>query len=257
MTQKLSKAKISLINSLSMPKFRREHNLFVAEGHKIVSEIANSEFKIKYLVYNEDKEIPSESGDFDVFVCNDTEMKKISNYKTTTGVLAVVEMPQHQLEISTLTGKLSMAVEEIQDPGNLGTIIRICNWFGIENLICSKNSVDVFNPKVIQASMGAFLRVNLNYVELSDFITEYRIKTQHQVYGTFLEGENIYSANLPQAALIVLGNEGHGISDKIAELLDCGLYIPPFSNEGTHAESLNISSAAAIVCSEFRRRIVI
>lgn len=252
--QTLSKAKTSIINSLSMKKFRMEHNLFIAEGHKIVSELITSDLNIKYLIYNEEKEIPSLTGDFEVFITNDSGMKKISNLKTPSSILAVVEIRTLTLDCESFKNKLTMCVDDIQDPGNLGTIIRICDWFGIENLICSNNSADLYNPKVIQATMGAFLRVNVFYEDLEVFIPRYSRITSHKCFGTFLEGDNIYKTELPEAGLFVLGNEGRGISPEIESKLDSKLFIPPFSVGRTHAESLNIASAASIVCSEFRRR---
>ncbi len=252
--QTLSKAKISLISSLTVKKYRSENNLFIAEGHKIVSELLSSNLEIKYLIYNEDKEIPSNSGNYEIFLTDDLGMKKISNLKTPSSVLAVVEIPKRDLNCFSLKDKLTMCVDDIQDPGNLGTIIRICDWFGIENLICSNNSADLYNPKVIQATMGAFLRVNVFYENLVEFIPEYTKITSQKCFGTFLEGENIYTAELPNSGLFVLGNEGNGISAEVESLINYKLFIPPFAKSDAHAESLNISIAAAIVCSEFRRR---
>lgn len=252
--QTLSKAKISVINSLSMRKFRIGHDLFIVEGHKIVSELIKSNFNVKYLIYNEDKEIPSLTGNFEVFVTDDAGMKKISNLKTPSSIMAVVEIPQLELNCESLKDKLTICVDDIQDPGNLGTIIRICDWFGIENLICSNNSADLYNPKVIQATMGAFLRVNVFYENLVEFIPEYTKITSQKCFGTFLEGENIYTSQLPTSGLLVLGNEGNGISAEVESLINSKLFIPPFAKSDAHTESLNISIAAAIVCSEFRRR---
>jgi TrmH family RNA methyltransferase len=254
MITELSKSKTSLIRSLSVKKYRQENNLFVAEGYKIISEILNSDYKIKYLIYNETKEIPSASGDFEIIITDESGMKKISNLKTTPGVLAVVEIPIQSIQIQSLKDNLTMVVEDIQDPGNLGTLLRICDWFGIENLICSHHSADVYNPKVIQASMGAFLRINVQYTDLPNFILEYKETTGHSCFGTFLEGENIYTSNLPQSGLFILGNEGNGISVEVEALVDKKIHIPSFSAGEIHAESLNISVAAAIVASEFRRR---
>jgi TrmH family RNA methyltransferase len=168
--------------------------------------------------------------------------------------MAVVEIPEVEFGIISLKNKLTMCVDDIQDPGNLGTIIRICDWFGIENLICSNNSADLYNPKVIQASMGAFLRVKVFYQNLEEFIPEYSKITSHPSIGTFLEGEDIYKTDLPKSALVVLGNEGKGISAEVEKLLDSKVFIPPYLQTQKHAESLNISTAAAVVCSEFRRR---
>ncbi|MDD3687760.1 MAG: RNA methyltransferase [Bacteroidales bacterium] len=254
MMQELSKAKISLISSLSLKKFRDEHNLFVAEGHKIVDEVLHSGLKIKYLIYNSDKSSDIKLGDFEVYFTPETTFKKISSLKTAPSVLAVVEIPECKIQIKNFEGKLTMAADSIQDPGNLGTLIRICDWFGIENLVCSHNSADLYNPKVIQATMGAFLRVKVHYVNLLDFIPQYILQTKLPCYGTFLDGENIYKTDLSHAGMFVLGNEGKGISAEVERLLNRRLFIPPFSQSQQHAESLNIASAASIVSSEFRRR---
>lgn len=252
--QTLSKAKISLIKSLSIKKYRQEHKLFIAEGHKIVSEILSSNFNIKYLIYtNEWNYSKNINKNTEIFEVEESEIKKITNLKTAPSVIAIIEIPDYKTEISQLKDKLTLAIDDIQDPGNLGTIIRICDWFGIENIICSQNSVDIYNPKVIQATMGAFLRVKVNYEKLDSFILEYKKTTKNICYGTFLEGENIYKTKTEQNALIILGNEGQGISKEIESIVDQKILIPPFAKEKEHAESLNISIATAIVCSEFRR----
>lgn len=252
--QELSKSKISLIRSLSMKKYRQEHNLFIAEGHKIISEILDSDYNIKFIVYNTEKDYEIVDGQFQSIMTNNAGMKRISSLKNPPAIMAVVELKQSTLEFENLKNKLSLVVDDLQDPGNLGTIIRICDWFGIENLICSTNTADAFNPKVIQASMGAFLRINIHYVELSEFILEYKKQTDHKCYGTFLEGENIYQAELDQKGLFILGNEGSGISLEVENVVDIKLHIPSFANSENHAESLNISVAGAIIASEFKRR---
>jgi TrmH family RNA methyltransferase len=163
-------------------------------------------------------------------------------------------MPEYSLDFESLKDKLTVAIDDIQDPGNFGAILRICDWFGIENVVCSNNSVDIYNPKVIQASMGAFLRVNVFYEDLDSFIEKYKSATSNLCYGTFLEGENIYTSELKTSGLIVFGNEGQGISESVEAQIENKLFIPPFSKITNHAESLNIASAASIICSEFRRR---
>jgi TrmH family RNA methyltransferase len=254
MKTEISKAKISLINSLSINKYRKQHNLFVAEGEKIVLELIHSEFNVKYLIYNKDFNLPILPKQSEIYCADEITMKKLSNLKTQPTVIAVVEIPQYAIEISELKNKLTICLDDIQDPGNLGTIIRICDWFGIENIFCSENSVDVYNPKVVQASMGAFLRVKVFYKKLTDFIPEYKRITKNQCYGTFLKGKDIYKEALTKSAMIVLGNEGKGINEDLEKQLDARLFIPSFSNNVQHAESLNISMATAIICSEFRRR---
>jgi len=251
--QELSKSKISLIRSLSQKKYREQHNLFIAEGQKIIDEIAESDFKLKYLVYNQDKDFDYVDANAESIITDNVGMKKISALKTPPAILAVVEQKDFGFTVDKAKDKLCLVADDIQDPGNLGTLIRICDWFGIENLICSNNSADLYNPKVIQASMGAFLRVNVHYTDLLDFISDYKSNTKNQCFGTFLEGENIYQSELPEKGLIILGNEGNGISKEVELLVDKKLHIPSFANGDNHAESLNISVAAAIVVSEFKR----
>ena len=256
MTENLSKSKISLINSLSIKKYRQQHNLFIAEGFKIVSEVLASNLNIRYLIKDENELFDYEDSGCEVIIAGSRDLKKISNLKTASSLIAIVEIPENILNVLDLNDKLSLAIDEIQDPGNLGTIIRICDWFGIEDIICSENSVDVFNPKVVQASMGAFMRVRVHYQNLTEFIPKYIAETENLCFGTFLEGENIYKASLPENALIVLGNEGKGISEDIEALIIRKLLIPAFNNNAEHSESLNVASATSIVCSEFRRKII-
>lgn len=257
MKEEISKSKISLIKSLSLNKYRILHNLFVAEGDKIVTELMQSCFKIKYLISDKNSNIASFPKSSEIYYADVITMKKISNLKTQSTIIAVVEIPHYDLNISSLTDKITLCLDDIHDPGNLGTIIRICDWFGIENIICSENSVDLFNPKVIQATMGAFLRVKVFYKNLNEFIPEYKLLTKNKLYGTFLNGQDIYKETLPESALIVLGNEGKGISPQVEIQMDSRLFIPSFSNNKQHAESLNISMATAIICSEFRRSFII
>jgi TrmH family RNA methyltransferase len=252
--QNLSKSKISLFKSLSINKFRNEHNLFIAEGHKIIAEVLKSSLNIKYIIHTNKWGVNLKDTSFEIIETTESDIKKISNLKTPPSVIAIIEIPKSKLKPELLKNKLTLAIDDIQDPGNLGTIIRICDWFGIENVICSGNSVDIYNPKVIQATMGAFLRVNAFYVELDKFITDYKAKTSNICYGTFLEGENIYKTQINPEGLIVLGNEGQGISQTVEMLIDKKIVIPPYKNDEIHAQSLNISIAAAIICSEFRKR---
>ncbi len=254
MSQPLSKAKMSVLSSLSVKKYRDLHRMFIIEGHKIIDEVINAGMEIKALVG-----LPESLEYFDIsdnlkYEADNRQMEKLSNFKTSSSIIAAVAMPQNCLNISDLTNSLTMAIDMVQDPGNLGTIIRICDWFGIKNIICSKGSTDIYNPKTIQATMGAFLRVNVFYEDLPNFLKKYRETTKLDCFGTFLEGENIYNCNLPANGLIVMGNEGNGISAEVETEISQKLFIPPFCD--SHVESLNISMAAAIVCNEFRRGIL-
>ena len=248
----LSKAKISLIKSLSIKKFRLQHSLFIAEGEKIVDELIESDFSIKYIIHTDkwSNNIPLRN--VEIIKVTYFEIERITNLKTSPNVIAIVDIPKNNINITSLKHKLTLAIDDIQDPGNLGTLIRICDWFGIENIICSQNSVDLYNPKVIQATMGSFLRVNVHYVDLPKFIYEYKNITKNMCYGTFLDGENLYRCEKREHSLIIFGNESKGISKEIESIVDKKLFIPPF-NVTQHSESLNISIAGAIVCSEFRR----
>ncbi len=254
MNQQLSKAKASILKSLSLKKFRDQHEMFVVEGFKIIGEVVNAGMEIKMLV-GLPESLEKISVDSSLkYETDERIMEKLSNFRTASTIMAAVGLPHKGLDISKLSDSLTMAIDTVQDPGNFGTIIRICDWFGIRNIICSNGSTDLYNPKVIQATMGAFLRVNIFYTDLPQFITKYCQQTGLDCFGTFLEGENIYGCSLPQNGLIVMGNEGNGISRDVEAKITRKLFIPPFCDN--HVESLNISMAAAIVCNEFRRGLI-
>lgn len=248
----LSKSTQKWIRSLEQKKFRLELGLFVAEGHKLTTDLL-AKLPCRLLIYTSDWIKENKSMNLKGIECIETDfddIKKISFLKNPQKVLAVFEIPASKLSFEDTYGKLNLVLDNIQDPGNLGTIIRIADWFGIENIICSKDTVDAYNPKTVQATMGAIARVHIYYEDLYTFITNSKIN----VFGTFLEGDNIYKCNLPEEALIVMGNEGNGISDQIAGLIDKKLLIPDYPAGKTSSESLNVAVATAIVCSEFRRR---
>jgi RNA methyltransferase, TrmH family len=239
----LSKNQIKLITSLQQKKFRFANQLFFAEGIKVIQELLESNFELVQLytilddfggVSNDKKEIIHES-----------ELKKISALSTPNTCLAVFKIP---VEKKIIESGLILALDSIRDPGNLGTILRLCDWFGIDQLICSKDAVDIYNPKVVQATMGSIARVNVNYIDLEWYIS----KTKTTVFGTFMDGENIYKSTLPQEGIIIMGNEANGISPNLEKLIKNKLTIPRF---GTiqKTESLNVATATAIILSEFRR----
>lgn len=252
----LSKAKISLINSLQIKKYRDINKLFIAEGEKLIHEVLNSDYKIELLFCTDDillKNIKNNLNSDNVFIISEREMRKISQFKTPSKIFAVIKYKSFDFNMSLLKNKLSLFFEDIQNPGNLGTIVRLCDWFGIENILLSETSVDLYSPKVIQASMGSFTRVKVHYQNPETLISDYKNLCKHTCYGTFMEGENIYNTELKNEGLVCFGNEGSGISKKTEKLIDRKIFIPHFSELKT-CESLNIASAAAIVCSEFRRR---
>jgi RNA methyltransferase, TrmH family len=248
----LSKNKIKLISSLSQKKFRDETGLFVAEGTKLILDLAAA-FHCSTLVATPDwlKKNPAIQAD-ETIEATENELHKISSQKSPQGVLAVFVKPDYQLNMDELTQTLCLALDDIQDPGNLGTIIRIADWFGISDIFCSEHSVDAFNTKTVQATMGALARVRVHTVILAEFLQS--IAGKLPVYGTFMDGENIYSKSLSQHGVIVMGNEGNGISAGIEELVSERLLIPNYPIGQVTSESLNVGVATALVCGEFRRR---
>jgi TrmH family RNA methyltransferase len=239
----LSKNQIKLITSLQQKKFRFANQLFFAEGIKVIQELLKSNFELEQLyttlddftIVSKDKRI----------IIQESELKKISALASSNTCLAVFKMPvEKEIEESGLI----LALDAVRDPGNLGTILRLCDWFGINQLVCSKDAVDIYNPKVVQATMGSIARVNVNYVDLEVFVRTTKLK----VFGTFMGGENIYKSILPQEGVIVMGNEANGISPNIEKLINNKLSIPRFGKL-QKTESLNVANATAIILSEFRR----
>ena len=248
----LGKNKIKFIQSLKIKKIREQEKLFLIEGDKIVLEAIDSKQDIRLLCATESfMEDIDELGIGESICVTEQELQKASLMQSPQNALAVVEMPQLSFDISFIQGKLSLALDFVQDPGNLGTIIRLADWFGIRHLLCSENTVDCYNPKTIQASMGSIFRVDIHYLSIPQALDE-ACQCSIPVYGTFLEGESIYDHPLSESGILVMGNEGNGISVEVAERIPQRLLIPPFNQKSS--ESLNVATAAAICCSEFRRR---
>ena len=239
----LSNNQIKLIKSLTQKKYRQQLGLFTVEGIKGVQEFLNSNFKLESLYAT--KQI---FGTYNSLVTDITEneLKKISSLKNPNTVLAVFKIPE---ETKINTKGLVVALDNVRDPGNLGTIIRLCDWYGITDLVCSKQTVDCYNSKVVQATMGSLTRVNVSYLNLVNYIKDYN----KPVFGTFMDGENIYTSSLPKSGIIILGNEANGISNEIENKVNIRLTIPQFG-VGNNTESLNVANATAIVLSEFKRR---
>ncbi len=234
----ISKSEISLVRSLNQKKYRDANGLFVVEGEKLVNEAISSKQEIKHIFKIED--------------IGEENMKKISHLSTPSPILAVIKKPQRK-DIEYKCSGLSLALDSIRDPGNLGTIIRIADWFGIDRIYASKDTVDVYNSKVSQASMGAIFRKEVIYTSLEDLVNFY-LKNDAQVYGTFLDGENIYKKELSsEKSLIIMGNESRGISSELDSIINQRLLIPCFPIGSQSSESLNVAIACSIVCSEFRR----
>ena len=249
----LSKALHKLIKSLELKKNRKESGLFIAEGGKTVTDLLALEVETyKIIATSEWLATHKIECNAEIIEVTDEEMKRASFLRTPQGILAIFKQPRHTIDTIAPTRELCLALDNVQDPGNLGTIIRIADWFGIENIFCSHGSADAYNPKVIQATMGAIGRVKIHYTCLSELIEN--IKDKAPIYGTFLDGKDIYTQELTGNGLIVMGNEGNGIGKECSRLIDKRLLIPNFPAGRNTSESLNVSVATAIICSEFRRR---
>lgn len=250
----LSKALLKRISALENKKHRKESGLFVAEGGKTVLDLIASGIKADKIVATREwlntNNIPEE---IEVVEVNNEEMKRASFQQAPQGVLAIFRQPYYQPDHSSPEHELCLALDNVQDPGNLGTIIRIADWFGIENIFCSTDTADIYNPKTIQATMGAIGRVKVHYVDLPAYIASLQEKAP--VYGTFLDGESIYDKKLENHGIIIMGNEGKGISDECGKHVSERLLIPNYPVGRETSESLNVSTATAIICSEFRRRL--
>ena len=256
----ISKSQISFITSLQQKKFRKLEQLFVAEGEKVVLDLFASALIVKkifatdsFFLKHQDLKIDSAS---ETFTVTETELKKISSLIAPNEVLVTAEIPVYNIAENELVNSLSLVLDDISDPGNLGTIIRIADWFGIKNIICSTDTADCYNPKVVQAAMGSLFRIKVHYTDLQLFLEKNNQDKKIPVYGTEKNGKNIYSAQLSTAGLIVMGSESKGIRDELKKYFNSSLCIPAFSSqEDLQApDSLNVAVSTAIVCAEFRRR---
>ena len=237
----LSKNHLKLITSLSQKKYRQKHKLFAVEGVKVVDEFLNSSFELDILFSTETRFSHLDN----YFEISEQELNKISTLKTPNKVLALFKIPEQQ---RVDPAGLIIALDTINDPGNLGAIIRLCDWFGVEQLVCSKETVDCYNTKVIQASMGSLTRIVIHYTDLKEYFEGLSIP----IFIADLEGENIYNTELPSSAVLVMGNEANGVSDSIRKIVDAKISIPRFGNY-QQTESLNVATATAILLSEFKR----
>ena len=238
----LSKNQLKLITSLGQKKYRVKHNLFIAEGTKVVNEFLNSTFQLEALFCVDDSEYKKSDK---VFLISITELKKISNLSTPNNVLAIFKIPNVK---SFENEGLVLVLDELNDPGNLGTIIRLSDWFGVNEIVCSNNTVDCYNAKVVQASMGSLTRVNITYTDLELYLKN----TEKPKFASLMNGKNVYKTKLPKDAILVMGNEANGISESVLKLMDNSVSIPRFGNL-KQTESLNVATATAILLSEFKR----
>lgn len=249
----LSKATQKLINSLEHKKYRKETGLFVAEGGKCVCDLLACGIKAEKILATEEwLGTHVLATGCNVTVVTEEELKKVSFLHTPQGIVALFRQPEYSIDYDAPEKRLCLALDDVQDPGNLGTIIRIADWFGIEEIYCSPGCADIYNPKTVQATMGAIGRIRIFYTNLPEFLS--RVKEHTSIYGTFLDGNNMYRVELQNRGIIIMGNEGKGISRECADLVNERLFIPNYPAGRSTSESLNVSTATAIICSEFRRR---
>ena len=251
----ISKNQIKYVHQLELKKFRKQEGLFIAEGHKVVGDLLHEGYMPRQIFATQEwitdnpsllPIINSQLIEVDL-----EELTRLSLLQHPQQVLALFTIPGEQTSFSS-QNSLSLLLDNVQDPGNLGTIIRIADWFGIDTIYCSIGTVDAWNPKVVQATMGSIARVHIIYVDPQQLFD--CLPDDFPVYGTFLEGDNIYTQQLTQHGIIVMGNEGNGISDAVRHRVTRKLLIPDF-HKGDTADSLNVAIATAITCSEFRRRL--
>ena len=247
----ISKNQIKYVRQLEQKKFRKAENLFIAEGHKVVGDLLAAGFRPTQIFAT--REWLDANQMADAIEVTPDELQRLSLQQHPQQVLGLFPIPQAQPQLSIVNCQLSILLDNIQDPGNLGTIIRIADWFGIDTIFCSPGTVDAWNPKVVQATMGSIARVHIIYIEPEELFSQ--LPKDSPIYGTFLDGDNIYTQHLSSHGLIVMGNEGNGISDAVRARISHKLLIPDF-HKGDTADSLNVAIATAITCSEFRRRLL-
>jgi TrmH family RNA methyltransferase len=241
----ISKNQIKLITSLSQKKYRQKHKLFIAEGVKVVGEFLASSFELETLFCLDGLE--SEVSDQKIVRISENDLKKISSLKTPNKMLGLFRIPTQKPQKNS---NLIMALDAVNDPGNLGTIIRLCDWFGVDQIICSNDTVDSFNQKVVQASMGSLTRVSIHYLDLANYLTN----TNLPAFIADMDGVNVYNTQLPKEGILVMGNEANGVCEEIKQLVTTKIAIPRFGAI-QETESLNVATASAILLSEFRRGI--
>lgn len=255
----ISKNRLKYVRSLEMKKYRKAEGVFVAEGHKLVGDLLDV-FECKYLAATSEwlsanvawVDRQRRSG-VEVDEVTDEELKRASFQETPQQVLAVFKQLTYEVDVNEVARKqLCLVLDDVQNPGNLGTIVRLADWFGIEHIFCSKGCADIYNPKTVQATMGGIARVRVHEADLPELLS--RLDKDIPVYGTFLDGENMYGKELENRGLIVMGNEGKGVSKEVAAFVTERLYIPNYPEGRETSESLNVAIATAIVCAEFRRR---
>jgi TrmH family RNA methyltransferase len=249
----LSRNKIKYLSSLKIKKYRNIHSRYMIEGEKIVKEIlAEGKTRIEILVATNDwleknPRLPA-TRIGEIAVADDKDISRITSMETPSQVIAVLSIPLYKLNLQEIRTSFSIALDHIQDPGNLGTIIRTANWFGIQHIFCSEDCADCYNPKALQASMGSMLYVKVSYTSLEALFGELVADPRYSIYGTFLEGTSVYQADRLQNGLVVFGNESRGIDPALLPYIRKGISIPPGGPSHRHVESLNVAAAVAIIC---------
>lgn len=237
----VTKNQIKLVVNLKQKKYRSQHGLFVVEGEKVVRELLAAKLKVHGLYVDS-----PEKGEIfpDAEVVGASQLKQMSSLKQPNGVLGVFRMPTAEMQTES---DWVLVLDAVRDPGNLGTIIRLCDWFNIKQLVCSPDTVDCYNPKVLQATMGSIARVQILYTDLKIYLAD----TERPIFGAFMDGTSVYAEKLPKNGILVMGNEANGISEAVEALITKRIAIPQFGNQST--ESLNVATATAILLSEIRR----
>ena len=252
----LSKNQAKYIRSLTVAKFRKANGQFIAEGTKLVIELINSSLKVVTVFalpsWIQEHLLPIEGRDFEIVEVTEREISMISSLTTPSAVLCIVKIPALIINPENISQELVLMLDDIKDPGNMGTIIRTADWFGIKTIICSENCVDIYNPKVVQATMGSIARISIFYTQLFPFLAN--LPSGVIVYGSMLDGDILIDKKLEKKGIIIIGNESRGISPELLPHITEKIKIPSFSDASGHAESLNASIATAIICYEFRRR---
>lgn len=251
--QDINNGIIKVVRSLAVKKYRDDERLFVAEGTKCVRDTWDY-FNCKWLICTRawHDRLANATMHDKIVLTNNQQMAKMSQFSNPSDVIAVYEMPEKAIDENEVRDGLNIVLDNVQDPGNLGTIIRLADWYGIKNIFASIGTVDVYNHKVVQATMGAISRVKVHYCDVPNLLEEYN---DLPVWGTFLDGDNIYQCELENKGFVVFGNEGQGIGQKVAKLVTKRLLIPSW-NSGETSESLNVGVATAVVISEFRRSVL-
>ncbi len=250
----LSKHLTNIIQNLEKKKFREKYNLFKIEGEKLVQELFLSDMKVDTLIARPSwiERNRRKAQSYNTIEVNEIEMGRVSNFKSLPEVIALAQIPVKEHSPEEIKNELSIVLNGIQDPGNLGTILRLSDWFGVRHVFCDHDCANIFNPKSVQASMGAIFRVNVFYLDLVEFIPQF-VDQDFPCYGAFLEGENIYRTELRTKGFIVMGNEGNGISPEIERFVTRKITIPSFAHSPYSTESLNVGVATGIILSEFKR----